>query len=124
MKIFYGRLVDTCRRGIWGPIHNHPCTSSILKYLYWPFIQLAYCNVDLIIIIVAVYQLQLYSTHFCLCVCLCVCVHDNSKNNGSIDLKLRHWALSDQGQGHGVTKFFSICHNTNCQGLYLSFGTC
>ena len=86
MKIFYGRLVDTCRRGIWGPIHNHPCTSSILKYLYWPFIQLAYCNVDLIIIIVAVYQLQLYSTHFR----LCVCVHDNSKNNGSIDLKLEH----------------------------------
>ena len=44
-------------------------------------------------------------------VCLSVCVHDNSKNNGSIHLKLenivvckrlgrvRHWALSDQGQG-------------------------
>ena len=28
----------------------------------------------------------------CVCVCLClsVCVHDNSKNNGSIDLKLEH----------------------------------
>ena len=26
----------------------------------------------------------------CLCVCLSVCVHDNSKNNGSIDLKLEH----------------------------------
>ena len=24
----------------------------------------------------------------CFCVCVCVCVHDNSKNNGSIDLKL------------------------------------
>ena len=23
-------------------------------------------------------------------VCVCVCVHDNSKNNGSIDLKLEH----------------------------------
>ena len=34
-------------------------------------------------------------------------------------------ALSDQGQGHGVTlKFFSIYHNTNWQGPYLSFGTC
>ena len=22
--------------------------------------------------------------------CVCVCVHDNSKNNGSIDLKLEH----------------------------------
>ena len=24
----------------------------------------------------------------CVCVCVSVCVHDNSKNNGSIDLKL------------------------------------
>ena len=24
------------------------------------------------------------------CVCRCVCVHDNSKNNGSIHLKLEH----------------------------------
>ena len=24
----------------------------------------------------------------CVCVCVCVCVHDNSKNNGSIHLKL------------------------------------
>ena len=30
---------------------------------------------------------------------------------------------SDQGQGHSV-KFVSIYHNTNCQVLYLSFGTC
>ena len=26
----------------------------------------------------------------CVCVCPSVCVHDNSKNNGSIDLKLEH----------------------------------
>ena len=26
----------------------------------------------------------------CVCVCLSVCVHDNSKNNGSIHLKLGH----------------------------------
>ena len=26
----------------------------------------------------------------CLCVCVSVCVPDNSKNNGSIDLKLEH----------------------------------
>ena len=68
----------------------------------------------------------------CVSVCLSVCVHDNSKNNGSIHMKLEHIvvyenssALFDQGQGHGVTlKIFSIYHNTNCQGPYLSFGTC
>ena len=27
---------------------------------------------------------------WCLSVCLSVCVHDNSKNNGSIDVKLEH----------------------------------
>ena len=60
-----------------------------------------------------------------------VCIHEKSKNNGSIYLKLEHivvyenssdehWVLSDQG--HSVTlKFFSICHNTNCEVLYLSF---
>ena len=26
----------------------------------------------------------------CVCVCVSVCVHDNSKNNGSIDVKLEH----------------------------------
>ena len=26
----------------------------------------------------------------CVCVCVSVCVHDNSKNNGSIHLKLEH----------------------------------
>ena len=26
----------------------------------------------------------------CLCVCQSVCVHDNSKNNGSIDVKFEH----------------------------------
>ena len=36
------------------------------------------------------------SVRVCVClsvslsVCVCVCVHDNSKNNGSIDLKLEH----------------------------------
>ena len=33
--------------------------------------------------------------------------------------------IVDQGQGHGMTmNFFSIYHNTNCQVVYLSFGTC
>ena len=30
------------------------------------------------------------SLSVCVSVCLSVCVHDNSKNNGSIDLKLEH----------------------------------
>ena len=30
------------------------------------------------------------SPSVCLSVCMSVCVHDNSKNNGSIDLKLEH----------------------------------
>ena len=61
------------------------------------------------IFIVAVNQSQLY------CVLMLVC--------GSVCVSV--WALSDQGHGHGVTlKFFSIYHNTNCQVLYLSFGTC
>ena len=37
----------------------------------------------------------------CVCVCLsvfvCVCVHDNSKNNGSIDLKLEHIVAYENG---------------------------
>ena len=49
----------------------------------------------LIFVIVAVYQPQIYSTHVCLRVCFCVsvCVHDNSKNNGSIHLKIEHIAV-------------------------------
>ena len=32
-----------------------------------------------------------------LCVCLSVCVHDNSKNNGSIHLKLEHIVVYENG---------------------------
>ena len=54
------------------------------------------------------------------------------KNNGSIGLKLEHIVVYENSSDefdiehcHGVTsKFLSIYHNTNCQGLYLSFGTC
>ena len=66
---------------------------------------------------------------------VCVSVYTITQNNGSITLKLehivvyekklgrvRHWALSDRGQGHTMTlKFFSIYHNTNCQ-VKLSIG--
>ena len=79
------------------------------------------------------------SVFLCVCVrvcfCVCVCVHDNSKNNGSIHLKLEHIIVYENSSdefdiGHRpikvkvTLKFFSICHNTNCQVLYLSFGTC
>ena len=55
----------------------------------------------------------------CVCVSVCLSVYTITKKNGSIDLKLEHivvyknssdefdiWALSDQGQGHGVTEIF------------------
>ena len=49
----------------------------------------------------------------CLCVCpsvcLSVCVHDNSKNNGSIDLKLEHIVVCENSSdefdiGHCLIK--------------------
>ena len=63
----------------------------------------------------------------CVSVCLSVCVHDNSKNNGSIHLKLEHIAVYENSSdefniGHCPTK--DIYHNTKCHVLYLSFGTC
>ena len=33
----------------------------------------------------------------CVCVCVCVCTHDNSKNNGSIHLKLEHMVVDEYG---------------------------
>ena len=71
------------------------------------------------------------------CVCLYVCVHDNSKNNGSINLKLEHilehengsdefdiWNCPCKVKVRARLKFFSIHNNTNCQVLYLSFDPC
>ena len=73
----------------------------------------------------------------CVSVCLSVCVHDNSKKYGSVHLKLEHivamkiaWKSSTLGivqsrsRSQRDFKFLSINHNTNCQVLYLSFGTC
>ena len=66
----------------------------------------------------------------CVCVCVCVCVHNNSKNNGSIHFKLEHIVVYENSSdefdiGHCPIKVkVSIYHNTNCQGPYLSFGTC
>ena len=71
----------------------------------------------------------------CPSVCLFVCVLDNAKNNGSINLKIKHTEVyedgsdkfhngqySYHGQGHSKTlSYFSIYHNTKCQVLYLSF---
>ena len=36
------------------------------------------------------YVISPYNNIMCVLVCVCVCVHDNSKNNGSIHLKLEH----------------------------------
>ena len=45
----------------------------------------------------------------CVCVCLSVCVHDNSKNNGSVDLKLEHTVVYENSSdefdiGHCLIK--------------------
>ena len=45
----------------------------------------------------------------CVCVCLSVCVHDNSKNNGSIHLKLEHIVVHENSSdefdiGHCLIK--------------------
>ena len=55
---------------------------------------------------------------------LCVKPYLNmSYENSSDDFDIGH-ILSDRGQGHSMTlKFFFIYHNTNCQVLYLNFGT-
>ena len=46
---------------------------------------------------------------WCLCVCLSVCVHDNSKNNGSIDVKLEQTVVYENSSdefdiGHCLDK--------------------
>ena len=46
---------------------------------------------------------------WCLCVCLFVCVHDNSKNSGSIHLKLEHTVVYENSSdefdiGHSPIK--------------------
>ena len=77
---------------------------------------------------VCVYQV---CVSVCLAVWVSVCVHDNSKNNGSIHLNLKHIVVYENSSdefdiGHCLIKvkeFFFIYHNTNCQVLYLSFGT-
>ena len=70
--------------------------------------------------------------------CVSVCMSANSKNNGSIHLKLEHIVVYENSSDqfdighcpikvkvHGVTlRFFSIYHNTKFQVLHLSFGTC
>ena len=64
----------------------------------------------------------------CVGVGVCVCVHDNSKNNGSIHLKIKDIVIYENSSEEllGIVRsksrsFFSIYQN--CQVLYLSFGT-
>ena len=52
----------------------------------------------------------------CVCVCLCFCVHDNSKNNGSIHLKLEHVVLYENNSeefdtGHYLIKVKVMVRN-------------
>ena len=67
-----------------------------------------------------------------LSVCLCVCKHNNSKQKWSRILKFENFVGYEKSSdeldiGHHRLKsrswLFPIYHNTNCQVLYLSFGT-
>ena len=49
----------------------------------------------------------------CPSVCLCVCVHDNSKNNGSIHLKLEPYVPT----GYGVVRVRLTHRIWCCPGL-------
>ena len=57
-------------------------------------------------IIVAIYQSQLQSIHSHVCVCVCLCVHvcdwehDNLKNYGSINLKLKHLVVYENSSDY------------------------
>ena len=64
-----------------------------------------------------------------LCVCLCVCVHDNTKNDGSINLKFGH-IIVYQNCSYEFT-FDIVCSRsrslhdfeTSLKFLHLIFGT-
>ena len=44
----------------------------------------------------------------CLCECVCVCTHDNSRNNGSIYLKIKHIVVYENSSDE-----FDIGHSPN-----------
>ena len=104
-------------------------TSKIRKCI-WPIVYYYSCGLSTATIEYSCPSVCLLCVCLFVCLCVCLSVYTITQKNDSIYLKLehivvRHFALSDQGQGHGVTlNFFSIYHNTNCQVLYLSFGIC
>ena len=53
--------------------------------LYLPYLHNYSCGLS-----TATIEYSCPSVFLCVCVCVCVCVHDNSKNNGTIHLKLEH----------------------------------
>ena len=59
-----------------------------------PRTRVIHCIQDLFLLVFTPATIEYSSPSVCvsvrLSVCVCVCVHDNSKNNGSIDLKLEH----------------------------------
>ena len=55
------------------------------------------------------------SPSVCLYVCLSVCVHDNSKNNGSSDLKLEHIVVYEN-----TSDEFDLGHCLIKVNIYLS----
>ena len=63
------------------------CVSVMLVMLCSYVVLCNFCNYYRVLMFVCV----------CVCLCVCVCVLDNSKNNGSIDLKLEHIVVYENG---------------------------
>ena len=85
------------------PLRNHFIKVQYIKFSSWINYS---CGLS-----TATIEYSSLSVCLCVCVsvCLSVCVHDNSKNNGSIDVKLEHTVVYENSSdefdiGHCLIK--------------------